>query len=200
MTDAKGSSRRSERSRRAILAATRALISEVGYPKVSIEAIAARAGVGKQTIYRWWPSKGAVIFDSFLALSATGEVTQVELPDTGDIEADLKVVMRATATEFADPDFERPIRALEVEIVNDPELAAQFREKLARPVDEAKKARLRSAQRAGQLDPGADLDLVLEVLYAPLFQRWLHRSGPLTAEYADSLVDVTLRAFRAPSS
>lgn len=61
--------RRSEKSRQAILAATRALLSEVGYRKVSIEAIAARAGVGKQTIYRWWPSKGAVIFESFLDLS-----------------------------------------------------------------------------------------------------------------------------------
>ncbi|WP_194815810.1 MULTISPECIES: TetR/AcrR family transcriptional regulator [unclassified Nocardia] len=199
MTDARHpeNSRRSERSRQAILAATRALISELGYAKVSIEAIAARAGVGKQTIYRWWPSKGAVIFDSFLALSTEGDGQQIELPDTGDIEADLKLVMRATAAEFADPNFERPIRALETEIINDPELAAQFHEKLERPVDEAKKARLRSAQLAGQLATDADLDLVLEVLYAPLFQRWLHRSGPLTAEYADSLVDITLRAFRA---
>ncbi|MEW2357590.1 TetR/AcrR family transcriptional regulator [Spirillospora sp. NPDC029432] len=190
--------RRSERSRQAILAATRELISEVGYRRVSIEGIAARAGVGKQTIYRWWPSKGAVIFDAFLALSDGGEGggEGIALPDTGDIEADLKAVMRATAAEFADADFERPIRALNAEIVNDPDLAAQYREKLARPVDDAKKARLRSAQQAGQLSAEADLDLVLEVLYAPLFQRWLHRSGPLTPEYADALVDITLRAFR----
>ncbi|MFI0451504.1 TetR/AcrR family transcriptional regulator [Actinomadura sp. 6N118] len=188
-------SRRSERSRQAILEATRALISEVGYRKVSIEAIAARAGVGKQTIYRWWPSKGAVIFDSFLALSENTGGEGITLPDTGDIEADLKLVMRATAAEFADPGFEKPIRALNAEIVNDPDLAAQYREKLARPVDDAKKARLRSAQQAGQLAADADLDLVLEVLYAPLFQRWLHRTGPLTAEYADSLVDITLKAF-----
>jgi AcrR family transcriptional regulator len=187
--------RRSESSRQAILAATRALISEVGYKTVSIEAIAARAGVGKQTIYRWWPSKGAVIFDSFLALSADVDGQGMALPDTGDIETDLKLVMRATVAEFADPDFERPIRALNTEIINDPDLATQFHEKLARPVDEAKKARLRSAQQAGQLATDADLDLVLEVLYAPLFQRWLHRSGPLTAEYADRLVDITLRAF-----
>ncbi|MFQ6396318.1 TetR/AcrR family transcriptional regulator [Nocardia sp. KC 131] len=187
--------RRSESSRQAILTATRALISEVGYKTVSIEAIAARAGVGKQTIYRWWPSKGAVIFDSFLALSADVDGQGMALPDTGDIESDLKLVMRATVTEFADPDFERPIRALNTEIINDPDLATQFHEKLARPVDEAKKARLRSAQQAGQLATDADLDLVLEVLYAPLFQRWLHRSGPLTAEYADCLVDITLRAF-----
>jgi len=189
-------SRRSERSRQAILEATRALISEVGYGKVAIETIASRAGVGKQTIYRWWPSKGAVIFDAFLALSEGAEGQGMALPDTGDIEADLKAVMRATAAEFADPEFERPIRALNNEISNDPDLAAQYREKLARPLDEAKKKRLRSAQRAGQLAEDADLDLVLEVLYAPLFQRWLHRSGPLTTEYADALVAVTLRAFR----
>ncbi|MEV4894102.1 TetR/AcrR family transcriptional regulator [Nonomuraea sp. NPDC055795] len=190
------SSRRSEHSRQAILAATRALISEVGYEKVAIEAIAARAGVGKQTIYRWWPSKGAVIFDSILALSEDAEGQDMALPDTGDLEADLKRVMRATVAEFADPDFEKPIRALTAEVINDAGLAAQYRDKLARPVDEAKKARLRSAQRAGQLAAGADLDLVLEVLYAPLFQRWLQRSGPLTPEYADALVELTLRAFR----
>ncbi|MEU2256838.1 TetR/AcrR family transcriptional regulator [Nocardia xishanensis] len=189
-------SRRSERSRQAILAATRALISEVGYAKVSIEAIAARACVGKQTIYRWWPSKGAVIFDSFLALGEDADGQGIALPDTGDIEADLKLVLRATVAEFADPDFERPIRALQTEIVNDPDLAAQYRERLAGPMNDAKKARLRSAQRAGQLAADADLDLVLEVLYGPLLQRWLHRTGPLTPEYADSLVELTLRAFR----
>lgn len=185
--------RRSERSRRAVLDAARDLVSELGYAKVSIEAIAARAGVGKQTIYRWWPSKGAVIFDSFLELSEGEE--GVRLPDTGDLEADLKTVMRATVAEFADPAFEAPIRALNLEIIGDPALAALYREKLADPVDEGKKVRLRSAQRAGQLADDADLDLVLEVLYAPLYQRWLHRSGPLTPEYADALVETTLRAF-----
>jgi AcrR family transcriptional regulator len=151
--------------------------------------------VGKQTIYRWWRSKGAVVFDAFLALSEAEE-GGMALPDTGDIEADLKLVMRATAAEFADPAFEGPIRALNTEIINDPDLAAQYRERLAAPVDEAKKARLRSAQRAGQIAADADLDLALELLYAPLFQRWLHRSGPLTPEYADALVDLFLKAVR----
>ncbi|GAA2208336.1 TetR/AcrR family transcriptional regulator [Nonomuraea monospora] len=188
--------RRNERSRQAILEAARELVSEVGYAKVSIEAIAARAGVGKQTIYRWWRSKGAVVFDAFLALSEAGADGDMALPDTGDLEADLKLVMRATAAEFADPAFEAPIRALNTEIINDPDLAAQYRERLAAPVDEAKKARLRSAQRAGQIAADADLDLALEILYAPLYQRWLHRSGPLTPEYADALVDLFLKALR----
>ncbi|NUS74018.1 MAG: TetR/AcrR family transcriptional regulator [Corynebacteriales bacterium] len=190
------SSRRSENSRQAILAATRELISEVGYGKVAIESIAARAGVGKQTIYRWWPSKGALIFDSILALSEGHDGEGLALPDTGDIEADLRHVMRATVAEFADAEFEKPIRTLTTEIINDPELADQYHQKLGGPVEEAKKTRLRSAQQAGQLAPEANLDLVLEVLYAPLFQRWLYRSGPLTDEYADALVDITLKAFR----
>ncbi|MDL4773261.1 TetR/AcrR family transcriptional regulator [Actinomadura xylanilytica] len=188
--------RRSERSRRAILDAARELVAETEYGKISIEAIAARAGVGKQTIYRWWPSKGAVVFESFLALSEGAAGEGIALPDTGDIKADLRTVMRATAAEFADPRFEAPIRALNSEIINDPALAAQFQEKVDGPVTEAKKERLRSAQRAGQISPDADLDLALELLYAPLYQRWLLRSGPLTPAYADALVDHVLKALR----
>ncbi|MDT0346019.1 TetR/AcrR family transcriptional regulator [Streptomyces litchfieldiae] len=186
--------RRSERSRQAVLRAARELIAEVGYAKLSIEGIAARAGVGKQTIYRWWRSKGAVVLDAILALSQGAD--GIALPDTGDIEADLKAVMRATVAEFADPAFEAPIRALNMEIAIDPELAAQYREKLAGPVDEAKKERLRAAQRAGQLAADADLDLALELLYAPVYQRWLLRTAPLTPEYADALVDHLLKALR----
>ncbi|WP_121702778.1 TetR/AcrR family transcriptional regulator [Streptomyces sp. E5N298] len=188
-------SRRRERSRQAILAAARALVAEEPYEKVTVEAIAARAGVGKQTIYRRWPSKSAVVVAALLALSEDADGQSVTLPDTGDLRADLGLVMRATVEEFAGPSFDKLIRALNTEIANDPALAAEYREKLAGPLDEAKKVRLRSAQKAGQLAPDADLDLVLEVLYAPLFLRWLHRSGPLTAAYADSLVDATLRAF-----
>ncbi|GGR03312.1 TetR/AcrR family transcriptional regulator [Streptomyces pilosus] len=188
-------SRRKERSRQAILAAARALVTEEAYEKVTVEAIAARAGVGKQTIYRRWPSKSAVVFAALLALSEDADGQSVTLPDTGDLEADLKLVMRATVEEFTDPSFDRLIRALNTEIANDAALAAEYREKLARPLDEAKKSRLRSAQKAGQLAPDADLDLALEMLYAPLFQRWLHRSSPLTTAYADALVDATLRAF-----
>ncbi|WP_052847955.1 TetR/AcrR family transcriptional regulator [Streptomyces avicenniae] len=188
-------SRRKERSRQAVFATTRALVAEEPYEKVTVEAIPARAGVGRQTIYRRWPSKSAVVFAALLALSEDAGGQSVTLPGSGDVEADLKLVLRATAEEFAEPSFDRLIRALTIEIADDAALAAEYAEKLARPLDEAKKVRLRSAQAAGQLDADAGLDLVLDVLYAPLFQRWLHRSGPLTASYADALVDATLRAF-----
>ena len=90
------STRRSERSRRAIYDAALALVGEVGYAKATVEGIAARAGVGKQTIYRWWPSKGAVLLEAFLDLSdqaaraADDGQGMHEIPDTGDLEADLK--------------------------------------------------------------------------------------------------------------
>jgi AcrR family transcriptional regulator len=190
--------RRNEHSRQAVLQATRELVAEVGYAKLTIEGIAARAGVGKQTIYRWWRSKGAVVFDSFLALSEGPD--GMALPDTGDIEADLKAVMRETAAEFSDPVFEKPIRTLTLEIAADPDLAALYRGKLAGPVDEIKKDRLRSAQRAGQIAEDVDLDLALDLLYGPLYQRWLLRTGPITPEYAEALVDHVLRALRPPAT
>ncbi|WP_243742702.1 TetR/AcrR family transcriptional regulator [Actinorugispora endophytica] len=194
-----GTPRRNDRSRRAILDAARELVAEKGYAKLTIEAIAARAGVGKQTIYRWWPSKGAVLLDSVLALSQNGEGEGAEqaitLPDTGDVEADLKALMRATAAEFSDPSFEAPIRALNSEIANDPDLAAVYAEQVAAPVEEAKRERLRSARRAGQIAADTDLDLFLDMLYSPLYQRWLLRSGELTPQYTDRLVEAVLRAF-----
>src|SRR5688500_17631987 len=93
------SARRSEKSRRAIYDAALALVSEVGYPKTTIEGIAARAGVGKQTIYRWWSSKADVLLEAFIDLSAQaaeaagrpeviGEAAEYEIPDTGALEAD----------------------------------------------------------------------------------------------------------------
>ncbi|EID56463.1 TetR/AcrR family transcriptional regulator [Saccharomonospora xinjiangensis] len=196
MTSPRGSLRRSERSRRAILDATRALVAEHGYAKVGIEAIAARAGVGKQTIYRWWPSKGAVVLDAVRALSENGE-GQLALPDTGDLEGDLKQVLRATAAEFADPTFDALIRGLTTELAHDLGLAAAYAEHTAE-LEEAKRQRLRSGQRAGQLSPDADLDIVLDLLFAPLFRRWLLRTGPLTPDYADTLVEAALRAFAPP--
>ncbi|CAM5684673.1 hypothetical protein SRIMM317S_03433 [Streptomyces rimosus subsp. rimosus] len=99
------STRRSERSRRAIYDAALALVGEVGYNKLTIEGIAARAGVGKQTIYRWWPSKAAVLLDAF---TQDVEGYEAGMPDTGDLAADLKFVLLASVDEFADCRSGRP--------------------------------------------------------------------------------------------
>ncbi|MEV5976018.1 TetR/AcrR family transcriptional regulator [Streptomyces sp. NPDC052114] len=196
------STRRSERSRRAIYDAALALVGEVGYAKLTIEAIAARAGVGKQTIYRWWSSKGAVLLDAFLDLaeqasqqaaeSAGEDGAATEIPDSGDLEADLKYVMRATVDEFNDPKYDAPYRALAAEGLLNPELGAEFVEKLLEPQLQLYVKRVRRAQEAGQVAPEVDPRIALELWAGPLAQRWLMRSGPLTHAYVDKLVEYAL--------
>jgi AcrR family transcriptional regulator len=192
--------RRSRHTRQAILAAALDLAAEVGYRKLSIEAIAARAGAGKQTIYRWWPSKGAVLFDALMALPEGPEDTgehgsPADLPDTGDLAADLKLVLAATVDELNNPRYSEPMRALTVEILENVELAATYRERLDQPMREMKKRRLRAAQDAGQLDPDADLDVAVDLIWGPVRNRWLFREGPLTAAFTDALVDTALRGL-----
>lgn len=186
-------SRRSETARRAILTAALDLVGKVGYAKLTIEGIATAAGVGKQTIYRWWPSKGAILFDAFLAL--TTDVQDGALPDTGDLAADLKLVLRATVDELADPAFDLPMRALHIEVVHDAALAADYVRRLDGPMRELKKDRLRSAQRAGQLRADVDLDVAVDILFGPVLNRWAQRTGPLTHEYVDLVVDTALRGL-----
>lgn len=189
-------SRRNEKSRRAILTATLELLREVPYPRISIEGIAARAGVGKQTIYRWWPSKAAVLFDAFLSLSEEDSGNPPRLPDTGDLRADLTLVLQATVAELNDPRLAEPMRALATEIAHDESLAEAYHQRLDAPLREAKKKRLRSAQRAGELDADLDLDVAVDIIWGPLLNRWLQRSGPLTDAYVETLVDTALRGMR----
>lgn len=190
-------SRRSQASRRAILTAALDLVGEVGYAKLSIEGIAAAAGVGKQTIYRWWPSKGSLLFDAFLTLADDGQDDATAgLPDTGDLAADLKLVLRATVVELNDPRYDLPMRALHTEIVHDPALAADYVKRLEEPMRELKKQRLRAAQRAGQLAEDVNLDVAVDLLFGPILNRWLQRTGPLTPEYADQVVDTALRGLQ----
>jgi AcrR family transcriptional regulator len=189
--------RRSQASRAAILTAALDLVQEVGYARLSIEGIAARAGVGKQTIYRWWRSKGAVLLDSLLALSEGQDGEVLPLPDTGDLEADLKLVLRATVAEMSDPRYDRPMRALATEIGHDPALAEEYAVRLDGPLRRRKTERLRSAQRAGQLPDDLDLDVAIDMIWVPLLHRWMQRSGPLTADYASAVVDSALDGLRA---
>ncbi|MEU9730123.1 TetR/AcrR family transcriptional regulator [Streptomyces sp. NPDC048002] len=193
------SARRSEKSRRAIYDAALALVGEVGYPRTTIEGIASRAGVGKQTIYRWWSSKAEVLMEAFLDL---GEQANRDaghepyaIPDTGDLAADLKLVLRATVDELTDPRFEVPSRALAAEGVVNEQLGREFVTKLLEPSLQLYVARLRAAQEAGQVRPEIDPRIALELFVSPLAQRWLQYTGPISHEYTDTLVDYALHGI-----
>lgn len=201
------SARRSERSRRAILDAALELIGELGYPRLTIEAIAARAGVGKQTIYRWWPSKAAVLLDAFSAQGEApeempeeageeaGEGAEPALPDTGDLEADLKLVLRTAVDEMNAPAYDLPARALTAEGLVNPEFGAHFVDRLLEPRLRLFAERLRAAQDAGQIARNVDPRVAVELVCGPLTHRWLLRTLPLTHEYADAVVETALRGI-----
>ncbi|WP_180686653.1 TetR/AcrR family transcriptional regulator [Streptomyces gossypiisoli] len=199
------STRRSEKSRRAIYDAALTLVGEVGYPKTTIEGIAARAGVGKQTIYRWWSSKADVLLEAFLDLGQQAAEQAAEqgappgaeyaIPDTGDLAADLKYVLRATVDELLDPKFEAPSRALAAEGLVNEQLGREFVAKLLEPQLQLYVQRLRSAQDAGQVRPDIDPRIALELFVSPLAQRWLQHTGPISYEYTDTLVDYALHGL-----
>ncbi|MFD9463155.1 TetR/AcrR family transcriptional regulator [Streptomyces sp. NPDC060027] len=193
------STRRSEKSRRAIYAAALALVGEAGYPRTTIEGIAARAGVGKQTIYRWWSSKAEVLLDAFMDLGeqaarAAGQ-EPYEIPDTGDLAADLKLVLRATVDELLDPAFEVPSRALAAEGLVNERLGAEFVAKLLEPQLQLYVRRLRSAQAKGDVRRDIDPRIALELFVSPLAQRWLQRTAPISYDYTDTLVDYALHGI-----
>ncbi|MBW8820798.1 MAG: TetR/AcrR family transcriptional regulator [Streptomyces sp.] len=192
--------RRSEKSRRAIYGAALDLVAEVGYPRTTIEGIAARAGVGKQTIYRWWSSKAEVLMEAFLDLSEqaareAGPEETYTIPDTGDLAADLKAVLRLTVDQLKDPRFEAPSRALAAEGVVNEQVGRAFMAKLLEPSLQLYVYRVRAAQEAGQVRPEIDPRIALELWVSPLAQRWLQYTGPITYDYTDTLVDYALHGI-----
>jgi AcrR family transcriptional regulator len=194
--------RRSDRSRRAIYEAALALVSETGYAKLTIEAIAARAGVGKQTIYRWWPSKGDVVLEAFLDLAQRSAVSPEDdpgaaaFPDSGDLAADLKLVLQATVDELNEPAYADPARALSAEGILNPQLGARFLEHVLAPGLRLYGTRLTAARERGEIRPETDVAIATDLLVAPLTYRWLMGTGPLDHAYADALVDHVLTGLR----
>ena len=185
--------RRSGRAHAAILDATRELIVEVGYDSMSIEGIAGRAGVGKQTIYRWWPSKAALVLDMW-----TPEVEeQLGFPDTGDLAVDLTSQIGAVIGLVEDPVFSSSFRALVAESQHDEALSAQLRQRIFDPRIAACKERLRKAQTVGQLATDLDLDIAVDLFYGGFYHRYLLRVAPLTRAHAGEIVEAALTGIGA---
>ncbi|MCM0673524.1 TetR/AcrR family transcriptional regulator [Micromonospora phytophila] len=187
--------RRSESSRRAILEAALHLCDEEGYGRLTIEAIAARAGVSKKTIYRWWPSKGAVILE---AVDDAANVVAQHV-DTGDLAADLHTQLTAVIN-LLNPPNNSAVTGLISEALHDNELAHDLRERLIQPRITEFKERMRKAQQSGQLPADADLDVALDLLYGPIYHRLVFHLGMPDPEQLHTLIAHALRAFNAQPS
>jgi AcrR family transcriptional regulator len=178
--------RRSDRSRRAILVAALELVEALGYARLTIEAVAARAGVGKQTIYRWWPSKGPLLFGAFVEFGPAGS----DASYCGDLAVDLKRELRVAVVEFAERRFDQVCRVLVHEARTD------LVTLLLMPRRMVVEERLRVARRSGEVRGDVDVSTAAELLLGAVYQRWLLRTAPLTGDFTDAVVDLVLRALR----
>jgi AcrR family transcriptional regulator len=172
---------RSEQARTAILAATLALAAEEGPRGIQMDAIAKRAGVSKETLYRWWRSKAEVVLE---ALADRGRAT-IPLPDTGALASDLRAFLRATVAS-ADPATESLLRALAAEAAADADFADQVRDRFlaARRHDLGKL--LERGVKRGEISR-ADARIAIDLVYGSLWYRLIFGIAPLDNRWANSV-------------
>ncbi|WP_030173368.1 TetR/AcrR family transcriptional regulator [Spirillospora albida] len=183
--------RRNEESASAVIQAALDLCQEVGYRKLSIEGIAARAGVGKNTIYRWWPSKAAVLLDGLLSTMTM----DASFPDTGDVRADLKTQMAAGIRTLGGPGLLPHYRALIGEAQHDPELHQALWDRFVSKLSAAAAARIELAQKQGQIRADVDPVLIIELLYGAGYYRRLLTPRTVDQEQIDAIVDLAFQGL-----
>jgi AcrR family transcriptional regulator len=174
---------RSEKATTAILEATADLMEEKGFSATTIEAIAARAQVSKVTIYKWWPSRGAVAIDAYLHRYRQ----TLDFTDTGDVAADLTAQLQLLVEAFRG-------RAGDImgdligEAQHDPALAAALRDGWLQPRRNMTADVLRHAIERGEIRDDVDVDTLMDQLYAPVYWRLLMRHQSFDQRLVPSIV------------
>jgi AcrR family transcriptional regulator len=184
---------RSEQARQLVLEAADDLLVERGFAGLTIEGIAARAGVAKQTIYRWWPSKTDILMDAFMA-DAAEDLVQ---PDTGDLGRDLRGQLGALADFLTRSDAGAVFRALAGQAQHEPDVAARLRADHLSAQRERDRLPLLRARDRGELPPDTDVDLLVDQLVGPVYYRVLVTGAPVPREFTDHLVDQCLARLDA---
>jgi len=183
--------RRSERSHQAIITATRELLVERGYPDVTIEGIAARAGVGKQTIYRWWPSRAALVLEAYL--SSADVVTPPAAGRT--VRADVRALLGWLIAVLREPTGGHVVAGLVADIQHDVDLAEGFHRDVVPARREAMVAALKRGRARGEIRVDADLELAVDALHGAVFYRLLLSGEMLDDDFASRLADHVLEGI-----
>jgi len=180
---------RSEESRGAVLAAAMEGLREHGFAALTVEGIAARAGVGKQTIYRWWPSKADVVLDALLDRVEE----RIPVPDEGSLSADLAAFLTATFRES----HHRPVLVgLMAQALLDPVFARAFRERFLFSRRAVLRELLDRAVARGEIAEGVDPELLVDTVYGVLWYRMMLDHAPLDEEAGRQLAELVVRAAR----
>jgi AcrR family transcriptional regulator len=172
---------RSERARRAVLAAALDLAAEEGPAGLHMEAIARRAGVSKETLYRWWRSKSEVVLD---ALAERGRQT-IPLPDTGALEGDLRAFLRATV-DAADPTTVGLLHAVAAAAAADEVVAVEVRDRFLATRRADLRQLLERAAGRGEMAPGS-VGLAIDLVYGSMWYRLIFKIGTLDYTWADEV-------------
>jgi len=176
-----------------ILDATRELLADGGVRELTIERVAARAGVAKTTIYRRWRGKHELA----LAVLIDMVETVVATPDLGDTRAELVAFVDAAVSILGSTLMGRVMQGLVSDLATDPGLAQAFRKRVvAMRVAEVRRLIERGIER-GDLRPEADVELAHELLFGPVYYRLLLSGAPLEPGLAERIVDAVLPAFGA---
>jgi AcrR family transcriptional regulator len=182
---------RSRRAESAILEATIALLAECGFAGLTIDGIAARAGVGKATIYRHWSSKAEVAVEAFRAF-----VPPLDDPDTGSFAEDARAVILQMVDGLSRSPLAGILPSLVEAAERDPEVARHFKEFGASRRNVLRTVFARAEAR-GELRHGLDHEVAIDMLVGPIFTRRLVTRLPVTAEHATAVLDLLLPVFGA---
>lgn len=185
--------RRNPHTHKAIIDATLELLKTVHYPALTIEAIATAAGVGKATVYRWWPSKGALVAE---AVSST--LTVEDPPESDNLRDDLIAAAEISIRNYASPPGGLLFTALAADLANDPELLESFVTSFALPRRTTVRVLIQRAIDQGVLSPDLDPDLVMDMWAGAVVYRNLMKQAPIREHFAADLVDAFLPRSAAP--
>jgi AcrR family transcriptional regulator len=176
---------------RAILVATLKILYDKGYAGLTIESVAASAGVSRPTVYRRWKSKAALV------VAALVDSARLAIPeaDTGSLRSDLIEVQRHQVALINSPASRRVTAGLVADLAADPELSQIYVSQYLVPRRAAVAQVLQRGVDRGELDAAADLDFVYDLLLGPLFMRAVVWGQPLSPEAAEHTVEVVLAAF-----
>lgn len=184
---------RSDKARRAILDAARELIEENGPTALTMEGIAARAGVGKPTIYRWWPDRHSV---AMAALMESESAVSSRLRGGESPLRSLQKQLRKVVALFATP-VGRNVTTMIASADNDSELSKAFRNHFVLARREEGRALLLQAIDQGEIRRDADIEIVLDMIYGALFFRLLMGHAALSTALVGQLLEEALRGLRA---
>jgi AcrR family transcriptional regulator len=181
---------RSAASRDAILQAAHALLEEAGFERLTIEGVASRAGVGKATIYRWWPSRGVLAMEAFLSHVSPVIAFPKSRRASDDIAAQMKRVARAYRGKTG-----HIVKEMIASSQSNPEVQRIFFDGYLGPRRSAAKEALRRGMDNGEFKADADLDAVIDALYGPLFYRLLLGHMPNDDAFIDGVAEAVLKGI-----